>query len=96
VVALGRAALVVVDVGLGWRAIYARGIVVGIAHPGPGPFGEYRFERRTCLGVEQAADLAHAVGLLFTHRHVPAPGAVDIGEVAVGVYQRHQPVGGFA
>jgi len=47
-------------------------------------------------GSSSPVIFAHAVGLLFTDAQRAASGPVDVAEVAVGVHQRHQPVGGLA
>jgi hypothetical protein len=95
VVALCRRALIILDVRFAGRPIHAGGVVVGIAHPRGGPLGEYRIYRRAGLRVEESGDLAHAVGLLLADGQVPPAGPVDIGEFTVGMYQRHEPVGGL-
>ena len=85
VVALPEAAGVALDGGL-WRGAADAGCVVGgVAHAGCGEFGEDGVDGGAGFGGEVAADRAHAVEVLLADGQAAAFGAVDVGEVAVGV-----------
>ena len=56
VVALGRAAPVVVDGVLGGRPVGAGGVVGGVAHAGGGQFGQRRFQGGAGFGGEPAVE----------------------------------------
>ena len=60
-------------------------VVGGVAHAGCGQFREDRVEGGAGLGGQVAADRAHAVEVLVADGEAAASGAVDVGEVAVGV-----------
>ena len=85
VVALPEAAGVALDGGLRRGAADARLVVVGVAHAGCGQFREDGVDGRPRLGCQIAADRAHAVDVLLADGEAAAFGAVDVGEVAVGV-----------
>ena len=60
-------------------------IIVGVAHAGCGQLREDRVDGRARFGGQIAADRAHAVDVLVADAEAAAAGAVDVGEVAVGV-----------
>src|SRR5882757_1341580 len=84
-VALSRAAGVVVDRGLRRGAAGAWLVVGGVAHPWRGEFGEDGVDGGPGFGGEVSADCAHAVDVLAPDGDAAALGAVDVGEVPVGV-----------
>src|SRR5882757_3461207 len=95
-VALSRAAGVVVDGGLRRGAAGAWLVVGGVAHAWCGEFGEDGVEGGPGFGGEVSADCAHAVDVLAPDGDAAALGTVDVGEVPVGVQAVGELVGQLA
>ncbi len=95
VVALRRAAGVAVDRGLGRGAADPGFVVGGVAHSGCGQFGEDGVDGGPRFGGQPSADRADAVDILAADGQAAAFGAVDVGEVAVGVEAVGELVGQF-
>lgn len=79
-----------------WFTIDTRSFVVGIAHARCGQLGGRGIEGCPSLGVEEAVDRTHPVGLLPADPQVAPPRPIDIAELPVGSHQRGQSIGGFA
>lgn len=92
-VTLAGAATVGFDACLAGSAVKAGVLVVGVGHAGCSPAGQHCVEGGSCFGGEVSADGGHAVDTLTAQRQVSAPGAVGVGEVAVGVEAIGKPVG---
>jgi hypothetical protein len=64
--------------------------------PGAASFAATASHKATRLGIDPASDVAHAVAVLLADDQVSLPGAVAVGQVAVLIEHRGQPVSGLA
>jgi hypothetical protein len=96
VVALALRTLITMRCFIAGFAIHTRGFVLGVAHPWRSELGEHGLDRGAGFGIEQSMNLAHPINALLVDGQIASPRPLGIvGEIAVLVEQKRQPVGGL-